>query len=82
MNILLEPYFQTPHGTVPFSRIRIEDYEPAIVEAMRQEDEAIEAIVGNPEPPTFQNTIAPRTGELLERITSIFFNLVSANTSD
>ncbi len=82
MNILLEPYFQTPHGTVPFSRIRIEDYEPAIVEAMRLEDEAIEAIVGNPEPPTFQNTIAPRTGELLERITSIFFNLVSANTSD
>ena len=82
MNILLEPSFHTLHGTVPFSRIRLEDFEPAIVEAMRQEDEAIAAIADNPEPPTFRNTIAPRTGELLERTTSIFFNLVSANTSD
>jgi peptidyl-dipeptidase Dcp len=82
MNILLEPKFQTLHETAPFSRIKLEDYEPAILEAMRQEDEAIAAITANPEPPTFQNTIAPRTGELLERITSIFFNLVNANTCD
>jgi len=82
MNILLERNFQTLHGTVPFSRIRLEDYEPAILEAMKQEDEAVAAIINNPEAPTFQNTIAPRTGELLERITSLFFNLVSANTSD
>ena len=82
MNILLEPTFQTPHGTAPFSRIKLEDYEPAILEAMKQEDEAVAAIINNPEPPTFQNTIAPQTGELLERTTSIFFNLVSANTSD
>ena len=82
MNILLEPTFQTLHGTAPFSSIKIEDYEPAILEAMRQEDEAVAAIINNPEPPTFQNTIAPRTGELLERTTSIFFNLVNANTSD
>ena len=82
MNILLEPTFQTLHGTIPFSRIKLEDYEPAILEAMKQEDEAVAAIINNPEPPTFLNTIAPRTGELLERITSIFFNLVSANTSD
>ena len=82
MNILLEQNFKTLHGTAPFSRIKLEDYEPAIVEGMRQEDEAIEAIIRNPEPPTFENTIAPRTGELLERTTSLFFNLVSANTSD
>ncbi len=82
MNILLEPSFQTLHGTAPFSRIKLEDYEPAIIEAMRMEDEAIDAIVNNPEPPSFQNTIAPRTGELLERATSIFFNLINANTSD
>lgn len=82
MNILLEPVFQTLHGTAPFSCIKLEDYEPAILEAMKQEDEAIAAIINNPEPPTFQNTIAPRTGELLERTTSIFFNLVNANTSD
>ena len=82
MNILLEPTFQTLHGTAPFSRIKLEDYELAILEAMKQEDEAVAAIINNPEPPTFQNTIAPRTGELLERTTSIFFNLVNANTSD
>ena len=82
MNILLEPTFQTLHGTAPFSHIKLEDYEPAILEAMKQEDEAVAAIINNPEPPTFQNTIAPQTGELLERTTSIFFNLVSANTSD
>ena len=82
MNILLERKFQTLHGTVPFSHIKLEDYETAFVEAMKQEDEAIEAIVNNPEPPTFQNTIAPQTGEMLERVSSIFFNLVNANTSD
>ena len=82
MNILLEPTFQTLHRTAPFSHIKLEDYEPAILEAMKQEDEAVAAIINNPEPPTFQNTIAPQTGELLERTTSIFFNLVSANTSD
>ena len=82
MNILLEPEFQTLHGTAPFSRIKLDDYEPAFLEAMKQEDEAIDTIVNNTEPPTFRNTIAPRTGELLERISSIFFNLVNANTSD
>ena len=84
MNILLEPYFQTPHDTVPFSRIRLEDYEPAIVEAMRQEDEAIEAIVGNPEPPTFQNTILPfeDSSRQLARVSSVFFALTEADKSD
>ena len=82
MNILLEHNFPTPHGTIPFSGIRLEDYEPAILQAMKQEDDAIAAITGNPEPPTFQNTIGVNTGERLEDITSIFFNLVSANTSD
>lgn len=82
MNILCSPTFQTLHGTTPFSSIKIEDYEPAIIETMKQEDEAIEAIINNPEEPTFENTIAVRTGEQLERITSIFFNLLNANTSD
>ena len=82
MNILLEPTFQTLHGTAPFSHIKLEDYEPAILEAMKQEDKAVAAIINNPELATFQNTIAPQTGELLERTTSLFFNLVNANTSD
>ena len=82
VNILLQPDFPTRHGTIPFSQIRLTDYEPAILEAMRQEDEAIERIASSQEPPTFQNTIAPQTGRLLERTTSLFFNLLSANTSD
>ena len=82
MNILLEPHFKTLHETIPFSRVKMDDYEPAIIEGMRQEDEAVAAIINNPEVPTFQNTVAPRTGELLERTTSLFFNLVSANTND
>ena len=82
MNILTEPTFQTLHGTAPFSRIKLEDYEPAILEAMKQEDDDIAAIVSNPDEPTFQNTIVVPTSELLDRTTSIFFNLVGANTCD
>ena len=70
------------HETIPFSRIKLEDYEPAILEAMKIEDEEIAAIIANPEPPTFQNTIVPQTSELLGRATTIFFNLLNANTSD
>ena len=47
MNILLESSFQTLHETAPFSRIKLEDYEPAILEAMKQEDDDIAAIVNN-----------------------------------
>ena len=81
-NRLLEPTFTTLHGTAPFTRIGLKDYEPAFIEGMRQEDEAIAAIIANPEPPTFQNTVAIETGKLLERVSSIFFNLVRADTSD
>ena len=82
MNPLLTKKFNTPHGTVPFEEIRLEHFEPAIMEGMRLEDEAIQTIIDNPEEPTFQNTIAPRTSELLDTATTIFFNLTSANTSD
>lgn len=80
-NVFTESY-NTPFNTVPFNRIRLEDYEPAMIEGMRQENEAIEKIINNPEPPTFRNTIAPETGQLLDRVTTIFFNLLSADTSD
>ena len=82
MNPLLTNKFKTPHGTIPFSQIKLEHFEPAIMEGMRLEDEAIQAIISNPEEPTFQNTIAPRTSELLDTATTIFFNLTSANTND
>ena len=82
-NPFLQPY-ATPHETVPFHLIRLEHYEPAIREGMRQEDEEIAAIVTNIEAPTFANTILPlaESGKLLERVTTVLFNLMSAETCD
>ena len=76
-------HYQTPHETAPFQEIQIEDYEPAILEGIRQDDAFIQAIIDNPEPPTFDNTIAVTTiDDLLERVTKVFFNLLSAETND
>ncbi|MBR6287053.1 MAG: M3 family metallopeptidase [Bacteroidaceae bacterium] len=76
--------YSTPHETVPFDKITIADYEPAILEGIRREDAEIDAIINNPETPTFENTIVAltSTGELLERVTTVFFNLLSAETCD
>ena len=70
--------YNTPYETPPFDKIRFEHYEPAMMEGMRLESEAIEALCNNPEEPTFENTILPKTGEMLENVTSVFFNLLSA----
>ena len=73
--------YNTPHEVPPFDKIKFEHYEPAMMEGMRLESEAIEAICNNPEEPTFENTILPKTGEMLENVTSVFFNLLSACNS-
>ena len=73
--------YNTPYETPPFDRILFEHYEPAMIEGMRLETEAIEALCNNPEEPTFENTILPKTGEMLENVTSVFFNLLSACNS-
>ena len=70
--------YDTPHEVPPFDQIKFEHYEPAMMEGMRLETEAIEALCNNPEEPTFENTIMPKTGEMLENVTSVFFNLLSA----
>lgn len=82
-NPLLLP-FNTPHETVPFHLIKIEHFEPAILEGIQAEDNEIAAIVANPESPTFGNTILAleNSGKLLERTLTIFFNLMSAETDD
>lgn len=76
--------YNTPHGTAPFHLIKIEHYEPAIMEGMKEQNEEIDAIINNPEAPTFQNTIVAleKSGALLERVTTVFGNLMSAETSD
>ena len=82
-NLFLHAY-GTPHETVPFNRIELNDYEPAIREGMNEEDREIERITDNTEPPTFENTILAleNSGALLERVTTVFFNLMSAETCD
>ena len=82
-NPFFEPY-QTPHGTVPFNLIKIEDYEPAIREGIKQQDEEIEAIINNPAEASFANTIEAYecSGELLNRVTTVFSNMLSAETND
>lgn len=76
--------FNTLHGTAPFDEIKTEHYEPAILEGIRQNQAEIEAICNNPEKPTFENTIVSmeRSGKLLNRATSLFFNLLEADTND
>ena len=81
------PFFEkytTPHGTVPFDKIKTEHYEPAIREGISRQAAEIDTIVNNPETPTFANTILAyeQSGELLDRVTTVFGNLRSAETND
>ena len=82
-NPFFHPY-ATPHDTTPFDQIKLTDFEPAIREGMRQEDEEIKTITDNQEPPTFDNTLLAleKAGQLLDRVTTVFFNLMSAETCD
>ena len=76
--------WQTPHATPPFSQIRLEHYEPAVDAAIACSRAELEAIVSNPDKPTFGNTILAleRQGALLGRIEGIFYNLLEADASD
>ena len=81
------PFFsewQTPLGAPPFDRIKSEHFLPAFREAMWRHKAEIRAIIVNPDVPTFANTIEALdySGELLEKVTNIFYSLNSANTSD
>ena len=83
----MNPFFttyNTPHETVPFDKITIDDFEPAIMKGIEEEDKVIEAIVNNPQAATFENTIEAleNSGELLQKVTEVFFNLISAETTD
>lgn len=83
MNLLTQK-FTTKHDTAPFSGIKTEDFMPAFTEGIAIARKEIDDIVANPEEPTFENTIAAMSfgGEVLERTSSIFFNLHSAETND
>ncbi|MGY6744577.1 MAG: M3 family metallopeptidase [Cecembia sp.] len=83
MNPFFEAY-NTPFEVPPFDKIKNEHFAPALREGMRLHQEEIDAIVNNAEQPTFANTIEAmeNSGELLARVSIVFGNLNSANTSD
>jgi peptidyl-dipeptidase Dcp len=84
------PFFEaygTPHDTVPFDRIKLEHFEEAFMEGIRRDNEQIEKTINNPDKPTFDNTIINTEEDegyydLLSRVSTVFFNLLSAETCD
>ncbi|MCR5364986.1 MAG: M3 family metallopeptidase [Prevotella sp.] len=85
-NPFFEPY-GTPHDTAPFDRIKLEHFEEAFLEGIRRDNEQIEKTINNPEKPTFDNTIINTEEDegyydLLSRVSTVFFNLLSAETND
>ena len=83
MNILTQK-FNTKYETAPFQEIKEENYLPAFQELIAQSEKEIDAIANNSAEATFENTIEALaySGEQLDRVSSIFFNLNSAETND
>ena len=74
----------TPFGVPAFDKVKIEHYLPAFQEAIAANEAEIEVIVNNPEAPTFANTIEAldRSGELLDKVVGVFFNVLEADGND
>ncbi len=83
MNPFFEAY-DTPFEVPPFDKIENQHFTPAIEEGIVREQAEIDEITNNPEDPTFANTIEAmeKSGELLSKVNTVFFNLNSANTND
>ncbi|MBR6362334.1 MAG: M3 family metallopeptidase [Bacteroidales bacterium] len=75
--------WNTPYGTAPFSKISEADYKPAIIRGIKERAAEIEAIVSNPEAPTFENTIAAYelSGELLSKAVGVFYNISESDAT-
>ncbi len=81
------PFFKewsTPFQTPPFDEIKIDYYLPAFEEGIRLQKAEVDVIINNTEKPTFVNTIEAmeKSGKLLTKVSSVFYNLNSANTND
>ena len=76
--------YTTPYGIPPFEQIKVEHYKPAFIKGMEEHKKEIDAIVNNKKTATFENTIAAldRSGELLNKVASVFYGQNSACTSD
>ena len=81
------PFFSTyttPFGVPPFAQIKNEHFEPAFMEGMNRQAAEIAAITAQKEVPTFANTILAleNSGDLMDRVGTVFFNFNNANTND
>lgn len=81
------PFFKqakTPHETFPFNQLKNEHFMPAFKEGMKRQIAEIDKIANNKQAPTFQNTIVAmeRSGQMLERVATVFFALNGAETND
>lgn len=76
--------YNTPHEAAPFDKIKNGDYEPAFEKGMKEQLAEVEVITKNTKPATFENTIVAleRSGRLLNKVASVFYNLNSAETND
>lgn len=83
----MNPFFETyttPYQVPPFHLIKNEHFKPAILEGIKKQEAEIKAIVSNKEKPTFENTILAmeNSGKLLSKVSTVFYNLNSANTNE
>lgn len=83
----VNPFFTeyaTPFGVPPFDEIKLEHYKPAFLKGMEEQVKEIDAIVNARSMPDFENTIVAldQSGQLLRRVSAVFYGLNSANTSD
>ena len=76
--------WDTPFGIPPFDKIELSDYIPALEAGIEQQNKEIDAIVSNPEAPTFENTIAPLelSGEILAKVSGVLYNVSETDRSD
>ena len=84
---MTNPFFapsSLPFGMPPFADITNEHYRPAFERGMAEQLAEVEAITSNPDGPTFENTMIPleTSGQLLDRVATVFFNKVSADGND
>ena len=80
------PFMQewdTPYGNAPFSKIKVSDYMPAFKAGMEQQKAEIQAIIDNPDAPTFENTVEAyeNSGALLAKVSGVFFNLSESDST-
>lgn len=76
--------WNTPFEVPPFDQIKNSDFKPALLEGMKEQQKEIQELIDSKEPPTFENTIVAldNSGELLRKVSSVLYNLTSANTND